>query len=125
MSLFLSALCSPFNPIFVYGGMMSQYLLDATAHLVHKRALRRHHKRRKIHHAAQSLFLKNFSPLERMQRARKIADHLKVCSCSLGCGNLRRNPHISKPNSLTLQELRSNESTRWQLQDIDIAFDEE
>ena len=105
--------------------MMSQYLLDATIHLAHKRALRRDQKHRKIHYAAQSIFLKDLPPSKRLLHARKIADHLKVCSCNLGCGNIRRNPHISKPNSLTLQEMRSNDDMRMQLRELDIELNEE
>lgn len=44
-------------------------------------------------------------PMEvRFEHARKIADHLKVCSCHYSCGNKRYDPWLSKKGRLTKQE---------------------
>lgn len=39
----------------------------------------------------------------------KLADHLKNCSCHLGCGNPRNNHTYKCREQLTIQELKANE----------------
>jgi hypothetical protein len=68
------------------------------------RALRRHHRARLIRRVV------GYSEWFR-ERANKLYDHPKFCTCAIpGCGNPRRLLKSSKGKALTLQERRSLES---------------
>ena len=72
-----------------------------------KRSMRRHHRQRMIQRARSSLALRHYSIDERIQMARKLANHLKICSCEHSCGNIRHNRWSSGSERLTRQENRS------------------
>jgi len=69
-----------------------------------KRAIRRHHKRRMIRHAKRILHFEMMSTDQQEIMARKFADCIKMCSCELGCGNIRRNGWYGIEARLTKQE---------------------
>ena len=84
-----------------------------------KRSMRRHHKQRMIQRAKRSSILRGFSSDEQLRFARKLADHLKVCSCEYSCGNVRHNGWSSEKVSLTRQELRHRLDCAEQLLEAD------
>lgn len=77
-----------------------------------KRALRRHHRARMIHHAMRSYVIGAFDDegwAERRTRATYWADNLAKCSCYL-CGNPRK-----FEGRLTVQERRQEDAARYEL----------
>ncbi len=89
-----------------------------------KRALRRHHKFRMTRKAKRSRFVVRFPPAERWSVARKVADHLKVCSCEYSCGNPRHNRWSSHRVALTKQERLSDFSFRELMLDWDWVLED-
>ena len=87
-----------------------------------KRALRRHHKFRMTRKAERSDYVAYLDKEERWSLARKVADHLKVCSCEFGCGNPRNNPWSCHRASLTKQERLSDVYFREMLSDWDLLM---
>jgi hypothetical protein len=83
-----------------------------------KRSIRRHHQQRMIQRAQQSLYVQNNGIETRSLFARKIANHLKVCSCEYSCGNIRTNPWSSGTIRLTLQERKHRLAYREQILEV-------
>ena len=70
------------------------------------RAIRRHHRERLIRRCMNYTICswnENDTEQERYDRASRVVDNIKVCSCSMCC-NSRRNDWQSKNERLTIQE---------------------
>jgi len=91
-----------------------------------KRAIRRNERKKKIAKAIKiykewSLFNMTEEEKEawRKKQAIKNHNHLKVCNCSI-CSNPRK--RFKGKDSLTIQELKEEESYKQQLEDIDYPY---
>ena len=89
------------------------------------RALRRHHHKRMVKKAMHVHYL-YFNYLnhywdynELRSRARRISNHMAVCSCSM-CGNQRKNKWLPKHERGPMQERKANHKYKYELIEAEI-----